>query len=522
MQVVGLKHTTQAAAWKCGGVSAGKAITAVAAAATTTTTTTAATTTTASPVRETYGASGRWKPDASKFACQLSGTAAGANLNAHLTDVLERQGKLYESQHDSFKAKGYNGAVTILKKLDYRVHSISQLQGQRGFRKGGSILTDIEQILDTGTTEKLKEYLREPRNIASIALQKIHGVGPSIAKKLMDVGILNIADAREQVRLSAAGETPKYVFEARQLVGIKHYEAFQERIPREEVGRLAAYVREMVQKLVPGAQVLSVGSYRRGKQSSGDCDVLIAPPKGKHTINILWDLLQAMTHTGFLTDHLIGHDDEAHARSAQCTYMGVCKELGRNDAIFRRIDIKVYPRAALPFALLYFTGSDYFNRSMRNYCHSFSVDDGKHTLTLSDVGLFPCIRQRVKEKNKWVWKVSWKGACLPDIKSEQDVFTVLNLQYKQPHERDVYGAQVNDEKQALPVRFPNGSSCSEGDTGEADEEATQRDLRRIDSLLLFEQGALKGEEVEEEEDEEDGRADHLLVQLPAAVVKPGY
>ena len=115
-------------------------------------------------------------------------------------------------------------------------------------------------------------------------------------------------------------------------------------------------VREMVQKLVPGAQVLPVGSYRRGKQSSGDCDVLIAPPEGKHTINILWDLLQAMTHTGFLTDHLIGHDDEAHARSAQCTYMGVCKELGRNDAIFRRIDIKVYPRAALPFALLYFTG----------------------------------------------------------------------------------------------------------------------------------------------------------------------
>jgi hypothetical protein len=152
------------------------------------------------------------------------------------------------------------------------VHSISQLQGQRGFRKGGSILTDIEQILDTGTTEKLEEYvfslslslfpsrthntnlfshsltpthryLREPRNIASIALQKIHGVGPSIAKNLMDVGILNIADAREQVRLSAARKTPKYVFEARQLVGIKHYEAFQERIPREEVGRLAAYVR---------------------------------------------------------------------------------------------------------------------------------------------------------------------------------------------------------------------------------------------------------------------------------------
>lgn len=33
--------------------------------------------------------------------------------------------------------------------------------------------------------------------------------------------------------------------------------------------------------------------------------------------------------------------------------------------INRRIDIKVYPKSQFPFAILYFTGSAYFNRSMR-------------------------------------------------------------------------------------------------------------------------------------------------------------
>jgi DNA polymerase/3'-5' exonuclease PolX len=41
--------------------------------------------------------------------------------------------------------------------------------------------------------------------------------------------------------------------------------------------------------------------------------------------------------------------------------MGVCRVLEKN----RRIDIKVYPREQYGTAILYFTGSDYFNRSMR-------------------------------------------------------------------------------------------------------------------------------------------------------------
>jgi len=35
--------------------------------------------------------------------------------------------------------------------------------------------------------------------------------------------------------------------------------------------------------------------------------------------------------------------------------------------LHRRLDLKVYPPEEDAYALLYFTGSDHFNRSMRHY-----------------------------------------------------------------------------------------------------------------------------------------------------------
>ena len=65
------------------------------------------------------------------------------------------------------------------------------------------------------------------------------------------------------------------------------------------------------------------------------------------------------------------------------------KESKSSKALYRRIDIKVYPRSMYAFALLYFTGSDHFNRSMRWYAHYLKI--GHHVgHKLSDDGLFPC------------------------------------------------------------------------------------------------------------------------------------
>ena len=90
-------------------------------------------------------------------------------------------------------------------------------------------------------------------------------------------------------------------------------------------------------------------------------------------------------------------------------YMGVC--LAPGDTHYRRLDIKVYPRDEYGSALLYFTGSDQFNRKMR-------TDAEEMGFKLSDHGLF-------------------KGDKKIRCETEEDVFKALKLPYKKPSEREL-------------------------------------------------------------------------------------
>lgn len=81
----------------------------------------------------------------------------------------------------------------------------------------------------------------------------------------------------------------------------------------------------------------------------------------------------------------------------------------------------MYPRDQFGYAVLYFTGSDYFNRSMRLFAR-------KKGYTLSDHGLYPAYRNKQEKV--------WKGENIPCY-SEEDVFKALGLQYRAPNEREV-------------------------------------------------------------------------------------
>ena len=120
----------------------------------------------------------------------------------------------------------------------------------------------------------------------------------------------------------------------------------------------------------------------QGKPTCGDVDILLYPPEpsNKHetesiedsftlpdydSISIINPLINKLTEMNFLTDHLSLPGDELK-HDGRASYMGICK-LPRGNSIHRRIDIKTYPRRYSAFAMLYFTGSDHFNRSMRSY-----------------------------------------------------------------------------------------------------------------------------------------------------------
>jgi DNA polymerase lambda len=164
-------------------------------------------------------------------------------------------------------------------------------------------------------------------------------------------------------------------------------------------------------------KVETCGSYRRGKQTCGDVDILVTRTDDKPVTGMLNLILERLEAKDFLKERL-SHPRQSDKGSQ--SYMGVCKL--PEDPHYRRIDIKCYPKAQWGFALLYFTGSDYFNRSMRLYAE-------RQGYSLSDHGLTP-----VTKVNKQ--KVA-KGLRVTGCATEREVFEKLGLPYKEPHERDI-------------------------------------------------------------------------------------
>merc|ERR1712129_627603 len=103
-------------------------------------------------------------------------------------------------------------------------------------------------------------------------------------------------------------------------------------------------------------------------------------------------------------------------------YMGVCKMKGF--ALFRHIDIKVYKPQHFAFAILYFTGSDHFNRSMRFFAK-------KKGLTLSDTHLAPALRSNGSKLHTFMDKAI---VC----KTEEQIFAALGLTYIAPTDRNTF------------------------------------------------------------------------------------
>lgn len=108
------------------------------------------------------------------------------------------------------------------------------------------------------------------------------------------------------------------------------------------------------------------------------------------------------------------------------TYFGICR-LAAPGSLHRRIDLKVYPVAEFPFALLAFTGSGPFNRSMRLFAR-------KAGFSLSDHNIRPAQHARGVGRGQRIWA----GQPLAGtFHCERDIFDFLGLAFREPWQREV-------------------------------------------------------------------------------------
>uniref|UniRef100_A0A8C6US17 DNA polymerase n=1 Tax=Neogobius melanostomus TaxID=47308 RepID=A0A8C6US17_9GOBI len=328
-----------------------------------------------------------------KWVCAQSSESKSNNFNKHITDKLEVLAKAYSHQGDKWRALSYSKAVNALKSYHKPVTSYQEACQIPGI--GTRMADKIDEIMESGHLRKL-DHIGEAVPVLEM-FTNIWGAGAKTAQLWYQQGFRTLEDISTKAHLNH-----------NQKIGLKYYNDFLTE---------CLEMNDAARAVDPGLVSLACGSYRRGKATCGDVDVLITHPDGKSHKGIFSKILQNLHESGLiLTDDLVSNEENGEQKK----YMGVCRLPGPNQ-LHRRLDIIVVPYDEFACALMYFTGSAHFNRSLRALAKTKQMSLSEHSLN-KDV-----MRQGSLKVHG--------GTSVPTL-TEKDVFNVLGVPYRQPHERD--------------------------------------------------------------------------------------
>ncbi|KAL2256718.1 hypothetical protein VTK26DRAFT_1229 [Humicola hyalothermophila] len=369
-----------------------------------------------------------------RFACNRGGTEANAadaqSPNARTIEVLQSMCDYYNRIDDHWRTLAYRKAIATLRRQPTKI--MTEEEAYRLANIGRRLAAKIEEIVTTNKLRRLEYANEEPIDQVLETFLKIYDVGTSRANKWIAQGFRTLDDLRQKADL-----TPN------QRIGIEHYDDLNTRIPRAEVAALFAYVQREARQLDPAVELLVGGSYRRGSDSSGDVDIIVTK-KGTSSsaelVPFLEELVAVLTRKGFLVATLAAlhthrpgkdgpgskwhgccvlPDDEGEGRSSG----GQEDRSGESPRrrIWRRIDFLLVPESEYGAALIYFTGNDIFNRSMRLLA-------SKKGMKLNQRGLYGNV-MRGKGRVK-----ATEGELL-EGRDEKRIFELLGVKWREPWER---------------------------------------------------------------------------------------
>lgn len=335
-----------------------------------------------------------------------------------LNDILIQQFKLllnyiqyiYDNTTDQslkkkefFRLSSIKKALKIIINHPIKINSSNDLDPYYGI--GIGIKSRVDEIIKTGKLSELdkidnsltnyeKKTVINENNIIN-QLITIIGIGRSNAHKLVhDNNIKSIDDLiKKKDKLDLNNNI---------LMGLKYYNVYKQSIPRDEITVINKYLNIIANKINNKLLITICGSYRRGKSTSNDIDILITYKNNDSDDNkYLIEFIKLLKKDKFIVDSLT---DE----NVSTKYMGFAKY---KSYPIRRIDIRFVPYKYYYSALVYFTGPDELNKKMRKIAKQKGYK-------LSEYGL-----------------TNLKNNTQLPITTEEDIFNYLDIPYIKPNER---------------------------------------------------------------------------------------
>lgn len=341
-----------------------------------------------------------------RFQCMDPVGASSENPNARTIQVLEQMGKYYDQMQDQWRTLGYRKAVTTLRKQTTQITTAEEAAALPFI--GPRLAEKIEEIVLTDRLRRLDSTRDDPTDQVLRLFLGVYGAGLAQANKWIQAGYRTLEDLRLKAKLTEP-----------QKIGLEHYGDFASRIPRAEVEAHGNVVKKALYEIDPGFQATIMGSYRRGAKDSGDIDIIITKPGTPLSLLhefVFQDLIPTLFKQGFIKAKLAassrGDTDGSKWHGASCL---------PSSTTWRRLDLLLVPEEEMGAALLYFTGNDIFNRSMRLLA-------SKKGMRLNQHGLYSgVIRGKNREK--------LNEGTLVEGRDEKRIFEILGVPWREPTER---------------------------------------------------------------------------------------
>ncbi|KAJ4346046.1 hypothetical protein N0V95_005779 [Ascochyta clinopodiicola] len=327
-----------------------------------------------------------WVTKGIKYACQRFTPANGPN-----EDFLDQLKKIRTARtliDDEIGVRAYSTIIASIAAYPYKLSHPRELAQLPGCDEKTAVL--FVEWKNTGKIQAVEDYENDEVMKVLRSFYDIWGVGAKTARHFYYNNNWNELDDIIEFGWNDLDRV--------QQIGVKYYDEFLDPIPRPEVEQIADVVREHAVKLRDDRiTVTIVGGYRRGKQASGDVDMIVSHPDLEATAGLVREIVESLesdewiTHTLTMSltnthrgqhalpfrstkGHGVGFDtlDKALVVWQNPTWPTRTQDLeenpkAKNPNIHRRVDIIISPWRTVGCAVMGWSGGTTFQRDLRRY-----------------------------------------------------------------------------------------------------------------------------------------------------------
>ncbi|KAJ4363603.1 hypothetical protein N0V83_009899 [Neocucurbitaria cava] len=329
-----------------------------------------------------------WVKKGVKYSCQRFTPANGPNED--FLDQLKKIRTVRTLIDDDIGVRAYSTIIASIAAYPYKLSHPREIAMLPGCDEKTAVL--FVEWKNTGKIQAVEDYENDEAMKVLRSFYDIWGVGAKTAR--------NFYYNNHWTELDDIIEFGWNDLDRVQQIGVKYYDEFLVPIPRNEVEQIASVVHDCAIRLRDDRiTVTIVGGYRRGKQASGDVDMIVSHPDLSCTAGLVREIVEALEETEWITHTLtmnmtntnrgqhalpfrsakgaaggVGFDtlDKALVVWQDPTWLTRTQDLAenpkaKNPNIHRRVDIIIAPWRTVGCAIMGWSGGTTFQRDLRRY-----------------------------------------------------------------------------------------------------------------------------------------------------------